>query len=105
MKRFKLQSGHIVKVDDCDAYIMRGKVWIGQTMPSKHTIVRSTDSSVGGARLLSHYLTDAPDGACVAHRNGDEMDFTRANLEVVARPEFYRRLGAAKKLTALVMHA
>lgn len=105
MKRFKLQTGHIVKVDDCDAYIMRSKVWVGQTPPSGNVIVHCHDAAMKGRVLLSHYVTSAPDGAYVMHKNGDDLDFTRDNLEVVSRSEFYKRVTAAKKLTALVMHA
>ncbi len=100
MKRFKLQSGHVIKVDDADAYLLRGKVWSGSGM-ARSLIVSSRCSSMAHRVLLSHYLMGAKDGDYVRHLNGDQADFTRANLRVTSKAEFYRQLTAEKKLVGM----
>lgn len=104
MKRFKLQSGHVVTVDDQDAYMLRSKVWLAQTTP-KGDIFITERGRRGGDYMLSHKLTDAPSGAYVRHLDGDPLNCQRANLRVVSREEFYRQLALEKRLLARLLHA
>lgn len=85
-KRFKLQCGNIIKVDEQDAYLLRGQVWAvnanvvrrpGAGSKSHATVFRADRD------LLSHVITNAPNGSVVRYRDGDSMNLTRANLEVV----------------------
>lgn len=92
VKRFKLQTGQIIKVDDEDAYLLRGTVWIGQTRKSGHVSVVTASSTA--RKDLSHVLIDAPAvGSYVIHENRDSLDFTKQNLKCLSRAEFYAYTG------------
>lgn len=105
MKRFKLESGHIIKVDDQDAYLLRSQVWRVQTTSKGGQLVQARYRRWGVALMLSHLIMDAPDGSRVRHLDSDQLNFQRANLQVVTRDEFYRRLGIEHRLLATLLHA
>lgn len=99
MKRFKLQSGHVIKIDDADAYLMRSYVWNCKG----HSVRRHCGSGTqlhGQYVLLTHELMDPPEGQVVLHLDGDSLNFQRANLEVMSRSEATRRVTARTAVRA-----
>ena len=83
MKRFKLETGHVIKVDDCDAYLLRSRVYRAnddKDRPGKHIVSCKGDSALGAKVYLSHHIAGGPGIKAVIHKNGDDLDFTRANL-------------------------
>lgn len=106
-KKFKLQSGHIVTVDDCDAYLLRSYVWRGHVRrrPSgEHVSVVRGDCSTS-ANFLSHVILGLGTDVVVRYRNGDSLDLRRENLEPMSRGAHTRRLSAEGRLAKAVLHA
>lgn len=80
MKRFKLQCGAVITIDDCDAYLLRSYVWRSHAgSDGRRYIVRGAH----GSRPLSHTICDITGKDHVAYANGDTMDLRRSNLVVV----------------------
>lgn len=93
MKRFKLETGHIVKVDDCDAHLMRSMVWRANTTKCGIAVYRSQGGvSRGGDRRLSAKIIGA--APYIVHLNNDPLDFRRANRKGVTRKEWFDILHA-----------
>lgn len=110
MKRFKLQTGHIIKIDDADAYLMRSYVWRGDRVGSNGWIQvrRSTGSGTccaGQYRTLAAELMSPAGDQFVAHTNGDPLDFQRANLALKPRSELAKHAGTVGRLVRAVLHA
>lgn len=95
MKRFKLQSGHVIKIDDADAYLMRSYVWNCKDHGNAGLSVRRSCGSgtqlPGQYVLLGHELMSPPGDHVVLHIDGDYLNFQRANLQVAPRSEMTRR--------------
>ena len=75
MKKFKLQTGQVITVDDCDAYLLRSYVWHGSTSARSPGTLAVKRASAGHRQvLLSHEVLGIPEGA-----------------EARARPEAWRQ--------------
>lgn len=87
MKRFKLQTGQTVVVDDCDAYLLRSYVWHGKTNRRGLGLTVARAHAGHTQALLSHEVLGIPQAeeAYVVHANGDVTDFRRANLRRLDR--------------------
>lgn len=87
IKRFRLKlSGRpagetvVIKVSECDAYLLRSHVWTATLKGGSLTVQRTV--ALGMVRHLGRYIMDCPADKYVRHRNGDSRDFTRQNLLV-----------------------
>ena len=65
-----------VKVDDADAYLLRGTVWHVNSASVVRTVLKEKV-------MLSHAILNPPEGSFVEHKNGDSYDYRRANLHIV----------------------
>ena len=84
MKKFKLQTGHVVTVDDCDAYLFRSYVWRGSETREGYVEVMK---GAGKTERLSHFLVGPAE--VVHFRNGNSLDCRRENLQPMTKREFY----------------
>jgi hypothetical protein len=86
VKRFKLQCGAVVKVSECDAYLLRSHVWRShKTVAGRFKVITGRTNE---HKTLSRAIV-GNDHEVVAHLNGDDFDFTRGNLAGMTREEFY----------------
>jgi len=96
-KRFKLRTGHIITVDETDAYIMRTIVWVGMANGAGRgvTVKRlgGGSSALGAKLFLSHYLAGEIGKPCVIHLDGDSTNFRRSNLKAVTQEEANQHIG------------
>jgi len=108
MKRFKLKSGHIIKVDDTDAWLLRSHVFIGFLYydGTDRVTITKLGKMHSSDEHLSHIITGCKSEEFVLHRNSDQLDFRRTNLEVLPRQAALEKLAkmarATKRLNALV---
>jgi len=79
MKVFKFKTvDHktvYVKIDDADAYLLRGTSWCVNNRTVSRTVSKEK-------RMLSHEILNPPKGSFIEHKNGDPFDYRRANLHV-----------------------
>lgn len=87
--KFKLQTGHVIKVDEADAYILRSKVWNGRVSDNGNLTVCCGDGALT-KNQLSHYLAAEHGKEVVAFVNGDRSDFRRENLCAMTKKEWDR---------------
>ena len=100
MKRFKLQTGQVITVDDRDAYLLRSYVWHGSTSARSPGTLTVRRASAGHRQvLLSHEVLGVPEGAevYVIHGNGDLADFRRANLVSLDRDGWKAHMSVTTK--------
>lgn len=101
-RRFKLKSGHVVIVDEADAYILRSVVWEGYAGRGGSVSVRRQGSSgLGAGGFLSHFLAGEAGKPRVIHLNRNQMDFRRANLKAVSLEECAAHVGKRRKERAV----
>ena len=101
MKRFKLQSGELIKVDDADAYLLRSKVWRVHVVGGGRKQVVTGHSN---GKQLSHVIGGPASGQVVSFANGDQLDFRRENLIVMDRQKFYDDVVSRKCSEAMCRH-
>lgn len=73
-------------VDEADAYIIRGSEWHCSRSPNRYDTVYRNAGGNSGTQLrqfLGRVLTGACEGMVVMHRNGNPLDYCRANLRVL----------------------
>lgn len=103
MAKFKFPSGHIIKVDDIDAHLLRTHVFIVHITPAKQPVVRLrykyNKPTLISDTHLSHIITECPSGSFVFHKNGNPLDYTRKNLEVLPRKEALNKLAKNMRIT------
>lgn len=106
MKIFRFVDAHkklgYVKVDDCDAHILRGQVW--QLKAGKYRFLRRYIDSAEvnfGKYILGH----PQDGNALLHRNGDSLDYRRANLYVMDKKDWQKMTGTLATALAVTAHA
>jgi hypothetical protein len=93
MKRFKLQSGHVIKVDDCDAYLMRAYVWHGTLSNKISGNIRVSHGTNGVSSNWLHYTIKPPSpGKIITFRDGDCLNFCRDNLIETTRSALSRQV-------------
>lgn len=87
LKRFRLQTGHVVKVDECDAYLLRIHVFRGYVHKGRVLVLGQGNTADIDTHLSRRIMGPAE---VVVHLNGDPLDFTRANLKAMTRSEWGR---------------
>ncbi len=81
MATVQLTNGPVALVDDADLQIVRSMKWYAHyDHGTGKPYVRSTTNR--GAVLLHRFLTNAPAGVPVDHKNGDGLDNRRSNLRL-----------------------
>lgn len=89
----------VIKVDDCDAYLLRSYPWSARAPGPRNVQYRVQRSLGAGAwKPLSHVICPPAVGERVVHMNGDSYDFTRDNLR--ALPEAAARAQASRQVWA-----
>lgn len=100
MKKFRLETGHVITVDDCDAYLLRSTVWVGYTSSSGGGLgVFRKRGAHDTTNSLAHYLGSQSGLPCVIHINGDACDFRRANLKACTREEMHAHVCSVMRAT------
>lgn len=111
MKKFKVRVGldlprkHVViTVDDEDGHFLRSTEFVARFNRGAWSISeRRCSSSSRWPRCLAHIIAGVPYAtrAYVIHKNHDDLDFRKENLQVVDRDGFYVhvREGARKRAT------
>lgn len=99
-KRFKLETGHVITVDEGDAWMLRGRVFKGHTDGRGVTAV-SCNWTRGKETQLSHMLVAQPDTYAVRFRNGNDLDFRRDNLEPMTKEEWSRWFAHSRKCATI----
>jgi hypothetical protein len=85
MKRFRLKCGTIVTVDECDAYLLRTKVWRGHK--GNDGVVSQIVTGHTGAHDPLHRMI-LPGHEVVGFRNNDATDNRRENLVGMSRADW-----------------
>lgn len=87
-KRFRLETGHIVTVDETDAWLLRGRVFKAKLHKSSNTMAVSHNWGLGKRCFLSHMIAAKEDTYAVHFINGDTLDFRRCNLRPMTYAEW-----------------
>jgi hypothetical protein len=99
MKKFKLQTGQTITVDDCHAYLLRSYVWNGSEKAGRGGLTVKRASAGHSQVLLSHEILGIPEGLerYVVHNNGDLTDFRQANLVALDRDGWKAHMSTTMK--------
>ena len=96
MVEIELSNGFVTEVDAEDLAEIAKYHWHGRVNGPDVYVARTTSTRVNGVRVvrniyLHRYLTNAPAGLTVDHKNGNSLDNRRSNLELVTQSENSRR--------------
>jgi hypothetical protein len=91
MIEHELKSGHVVFVDDEDAYLLNHLPWRAMPVDSLFYVTATMQFLIPTREhytvLLHRLILDAPDGMDVDHKNHNGLDNRRANLRVCTRQQ------------------
>ena len=79
-----LASGHTIRIDEHDAYLLERYCWRAYRLGGKLRVVALVQTEPGQSRTmlqLARLILRAPPRRPIRHRNGDTLDLTRANLK------------------------